>query len=300
MSTPPARAAASSSSRPGRTSVTKYSRARRSRSRRGSISAPRYGLKVRVRELPAHRVVRGARGAVAAQEPGVEAVVRGRLLPVVDVEPLDATAVAAREREHPLGRGVGAALAVREQRVPVRQDELHDPAGLGEPDLAPHRLQQPLRAAEALALALVRVAVVVEAPDARLLRGLLEDPQPALHVHLVDHVRRDDLAAAAVLAHHVVVLRRPLRVLERRLRAVVRLIPGADHLHLRPALAERLERLRVLPHRRQLARPARARRAKRRRRTRSAAPCRWPAPARATGRASRPRSGFRATFHEGK
>jgi hypothetical protein len=75
---------------------------------------------------------------------------------------------------------------------------------------------------------------------------LLEDLEPALHVLLVDHVSRDDLAALAVLAHHVVVLRSALRVLERRLRAVVRLVPGADHLHLRPALAEGLERLRVL------------------------------------------------------
>ena len=105
---------------------------------------------------------------------------------------------------------------------------------------------------------------------------LLKTLQPALHVDLVDHVRRDDLAAAAVLAHDVVVLRRPLRVLEGGLRAVVRLVPGADHLHLRPALAERLERLRVLAHRRQLAGPLRARRAERRRRTRSAARRRWP------------------------
>ena len=56
---------------PGRTSVTKYSRARASRSRREST------LRVeRARgERPAHRVVRRPRRAVPAQQPGVEPVV---------------------------------------------------------------------------------------------------------------------------------------------------------------------------------------------------------------------------------
>ena len=71
-----------------------------------------YGLKVRVAELVAHRLSTPAAACRRwRSRPGVEAVVRRGLLPVVDVQPLDPAPVALRELEHPL-RGELARLSV--------------------------------------------------------------------------------------------------------------------------------------------------------------------------------------------
>src|SRR3954451_9811695 len=104
------------------------------------------------------------RDVEVADQTGVEARLRQRRPPVVDVQALDPAPVLLRQLEHPLDRGVLALLAELEQRAPVGQHELGDPAGLREPHLTTHGPGQTPGAARELALARVAVAVVVEAP----------------------------------------------------------------------------------------------------------------------------------------
>src|SRR4051812_41791187 len=79
-----------------------------------------------------------------AYQSRVEPAARDRSAPVVDVHALDPLAVLLRQAEHPLDGRVLTRLAEREQRVPVGEHELGDPAGLREPHLAADRLKQAL------------------------------------------------------------------------------------------------------------------------------------------------------------
>src|SRR4051794_4111675 len=93
--------------------------------------------------------------SVRIGEARVEARAPGRPRPLVDVDAGNPAAY-ARQPEHELRRLGRTPRA----EWPVR--EVHDAAGLGEPDLTTHRLEHLARMSRRV---VVRVLVVVEAPD---------------------------------------------------------------------------------------------------------------------------------------
>src|SRR3954465_10157052 len=101
----------------------------------------------RTLQVSLDREVRGPRGLdlrdpQVPDQPRVEAGLRDRSTPVIDVDPRDPRAVPLREVEHPLGGRVLTRLAEREQRVAVRQHELGDASSLREPDLPTNGLEK--------------------------------------------------------------------------------------------------------------------------------------------------------------
>src|SRR4051812_14065743 len=88
----------------------------------------------------------GARLAVRPDQAGVEALLARRAVPAVDVAPLDPL-VLPRELEQVLRRARGALRRVLE----ARRLELHQPAGLREPELALGDGQDALNALAAVA-----------------------------------------------------------------------------------------------------------------------------------------------------
>src|SRR6476469_880276 len=120
----------------------------------------------RLREL-LQRAVRGTRSVVEGHDPGVEEVAGVVLLPLVVVEALDAALELPGDlvgvgRRLRLTRGV----RLEDDRAALRL-ELVDAAGLGHPDLAPLR-DAPQHERGARRAAVVRVAVVVDAPHLRI------------------------------------------------------------------------------------------------------------------------------------
>src|SRR3954453_5891504 len=198
----------------------------------------------------AHDLVAGALlRARGIDEAGVEAGARGRAVELVDVEPLD-PAVLLGQREHAAQRLGRPRRAEREAAA-----ELHDPARLGEPDVAAPRRKHLAGAAGREA---VRVGVVVEAEDLRARpregQEAADRPQGALDVGAVEDVERDDRLAGEDAPGGRVELREAPLLPAGRLagdragarHAAVDLVPDRDLGDPRVSALEGLDRLGVL------------------------------------------------------